>query len=57
LPEALVKAYQSNPQLSADRARQRADAVRPDPDMFGPQRLESLKVMLGNLRSIEGALC
>lgn len=54
LPEALVKAYQSNPQLNAERARQRATDENVPQAMSGyrPQIIASLSAGLQAVRNL-----
>src|SRR5258708_31007580 len=54
LPEALVKAYQSNPQLNADRARQRATDENVPQALAGyrPQVVASLSAGLQAVRDL-----
>src|SRR2546421_4307340 len=54
LPEALVKAYQTNPQLNADRARQRATDENVPQALAGyrPQIVASLSAGLQSVRNL-----
>src|SRR6516225_1530570 len=54
LPEALVKAYQTNPQLNAERARQRGTDENVPQAMAGyrPQLLASLSAGLAAVRTV-----
>jgi len=54
LPEALVKAYQSNPQLNADRARQRGTDENVPQALAGykPQIVASLSAGLQAVRNL-----
>jgi outer membrane protein len=53
VPEALVKAYQSTPQLNAERARQRAtDENVPQAAGYRPQIIASLSVGLQAVRNL-----
>lgn len=54
LPEALVKAYQANPQLNAERARQRATDENVPQALAGyrPQIMASLSVGLQQVRDL-----
>jgi outer membrane protein len=54
LPEALVKAYQSNPQLNAERARQRATDENVPQALAGyrPQIVASLSAALQTVRNL-----
>src|SRR5438445_4775108 len=54
LPEALVKAYQTNPQLNADRARQRATDENVPQALAGyrPQIVASLSAGLQSVRDL-----
>src|SRR5450755_4884032 len=54
LPEALVKAYQSNPQLNAERARQRATDENVPQALAGyrPQIIASLSAGLQTVRNL-----
>src|SRR5665213_3327281 len=47
LPQALVKAYQSNPQLNAERARQRLRHVLVGGALAGPFRVELRIALVG----------
>src|SRR4051794_40219490 len=54
LPEALVKAYQTNPQLNAERARQRATDETVPQALAGyrPQIVASLSAGLQSVRNL-----
>src|SRR6476660_1806841 len=54
LPEAMAKAYQTNPQLNAERARQRATDENGPPALAGyrPQIIASLSVGLQAVRNL-----
>src|SRR5260370_18317414 len=54
LPEALAKAYQSNPQLNAERARQRATDENVPQALAGyrPQIIASLSAGLQSVRNL-----